>query len=151
MTDSLTMTDSLNQLLTTFYRAFSGEASLLEGVVTPDWEDIPLNPGQGPGPDGIKPLIEGISQSFANFHIVITDVIDARTPDGNGKVGVRGEMRGTHVGDMFGIPGTGKDVVVGIHEFHLVENGRLRRTWHQEDWLGFFYQVGQAPKIGGEQ
>lgn len=145
------MSDSLEQLLKIFYGAFSGDTSRLADVVTPDWDDIPLAPGQGPGPDGIKPLIENIGKSFDNFHIVINDIIDARGPNGNGKVGVRGEMRGKHVGDMFGIAGTGKDVVVSIHEFHEVEDGRLRRTWHQEDWLGFFFQVGNAPQIGGAE
>lgn len=26
-------------------------------------------------------------------------------------------------------------------------DGRLARTWHLEDWYGFFPQVGQAPAV----
>jgi len=140
--------DSLHQLVATFYRAFAGATELLDGVVTPDWEDIPLNPGQGPGPDGIKPMIKGIGQSFTDFEIVVHDVIDGRGADGNGKIGVRAEMRGTHTGALFGIPETGQAVRIPIHEFHDVRDGRLARTWHLEDWFGFFNQVGQAPRIG---
>jgi len=142
------MPKSLDQLIATFYRAFTGETDLLDEVVTPDWEDIPLNPGQGPGPDGIKPMIKGIGQSFTNFEIVVHDIVDGRNADGNGRIGVRGEMRGTHTGDIFGIPATGREVRVPIHEFHQVQDGRLTRTWHLEDWFGFFHQVGQAPQIG---
>jgi len=142
--------DSLNHLVETFYRAFSGDTDLLNEVVTPDWEDLPAAPGQPPGPDGIKPMIKGIGASLSNFKIVVNEVIDGRGKDGNGKIGVRGEMRGTHTGEMFGIPATGRDVVIPIHEFHEVTNGKLAKTWHLEDWMGFFQQVGQAPRIGEE-
>jgi len=141
------MPDSLQHIVETFYRAFSGDTDLLDGVVTPDWEDIPLGPGQQPGPDGIKPMIKGIGASFTDFHILVHDVIDGRAADGNGKIGVRAEMCGTHTGDMFGIPATGQAVHITIHEFHDIQGGRIARTWHLEDWFGFFNQVGQAPQI----
>lgn len=48
----------LHQLVATFNRAFSGDTDLLDGVVTPDWEDIPLNPGQGPGPAAPNPRLK---------------------------------------------------------------------------------------------
>jgi len=140
--------DPLHQRVATFYRAFSGGTDLLDGVVTPDWEHIPLNPGQGPGLDGIKPTIKGIGQSFTDFEIVVHDVIDGRGSDGNGKVGVRAEMRGTHTVALFGIAATGRAVSIPIHDVHDVHDGRLARTWHLEDWFGFFNQVGQAPHIG---
>jgi len=142
--------DPLQQLVETFYRAFSGDTDLLDGVVTPDWEDIPLGPGQAPGPAGIKPMIKGIGESFTGFEIVVHDVIDGRGEDGNGKIGVRAEMRGTHTGEIFGIPASGKTVSIPIHEFHDVHDGRLARTWHLEDWFGFFTQIGHAPVIGGD-
>jgi len=141
------MPDSLQHIVETFYRAFSGDTDLLDDVVTPDWEDIPLGPGQQPGPDGIKPMIKGIGASFTDFHILVHDVIDGRASDGNGKIGVRAEMCGTHTGDMFGIPATGQAVHITIHEFHDIQGGRIARTWHLEDWFGFFNQVGQAPQI----
>ena len=118
--------------------------------MTPDWEHIPLNPGQGPGPDGTKPTIKGIGQSFTDVEIVVHDVIAGRGSDGNGKGGVRAEMRGTHTGALFGIAATGRAASIPIHEFHDVHDvhaGRLARTWHPKDWYNFFNQVGQAPHI----
>ncbi len=73
------------------------------------------------------------------------DVIDGRGSGGNGKVGVRAEMRGTHTGALFGIAASGQAVSIPIHDVH---DGRLARTWHLEDWFGFFNQVVQAPHIG---
>ena len=40
-----------------FYQTFNtGQPDLLDQVLAPDWVDFPLNPGQGPGRDGFKPL-----------------------------------------------------------------------------------------------
>ena len=90
-------------------------------------------------------MTDGIRQSPTNFEIVVHDIVAGRDADGNGKIGVRGEMRGTHTGDMFGIPATGRAVRVPIHAFH---DARLTRTRPLEDWFGFFQHVGHALKLG---
>ncbi|WP_435590911.1 ester cyclase [Nocardia sp. bgisy118] len=131
-----------DELLATFYRAFSGEVDLLDTVLTPDWEDIPLAPGQAPGRDGIKPLIAAFSQAFAEVKVVIHAIVDGRDDNGDGLVGVRGEICGTHRGEWFGVPGSGREVHIPIHEFHEIAAGRIVRTWHLEDWFGWFQQVG---------
>lgn len=43
------MTRSIEDLLATFYEAFSGKPELLDDIVVDDWDDIPLGPGQAPG------------------------------------------------------------------------------------------------------
>ncbi len=77
----------------TFYQAFAGEPDLLDQVVEPDWQDIPLAPGQGPGPWGIKPLIRVFKEAFPDLAITVHDVI----ADGN-RIAVRAEITGTHAG-----------------------------------------------------
>jgi steroid delta-isomerase-like uncharacterized protein len=125
----------------TLYRAFSEKnPALVDGILADDWDDIPLGPGQQPGPEGIKPIIKSFGQAFPDVHIVIHDVV--QTP---GKVAVRAEITGTHLGEFFGIAATGRKVSVRLHEFHEIEHGRLKRTWHMEDWFGFFMQVGKFP------
>ncbi len=124
----------------TFYRAFSGEPDLLDQVVAPGWQDIPLAPGQGPGPEGIKPLIRAFKEAFPDLVITVHDVI----ADG-GRIGVRAEITGTHAGAWFGVPPSGRRFSVALHEFHRIENGRLTHTWHLEDWFGWLNQVGAWP------
>lgn len=140
----------IEDVVGTFYRAFSGRPDLLAGVVTSDWEDIPLGPDQAPGPEGVVPVIDGISRAFADFSITVHDLVDGRGEDGNGKIAVRAEMRGRHIGEMFGVQATGRTISVPIHEFHDVRDGRLARTWHLEDWFGFLRQTG-AVVVGGGQ
>jgi hypothetical protein len=49
------MSVSIDKLIGTFYEAASGKAELLGGVITDDWDDIPLGPGQEPGAPGPGP------------------------------------------------------------------------------------------------
>ena len=63
-----------------------------------------------------------------------------------GQVAVRAEITGTHLGELFGIAATGKQVSFRLHEFHALENGRVVTTWHMEDWFGLFLQLGQFPQ-----
>lgn len=124
----------------TFYRAFEGEPDLLDQVVTPDWQDIPLAPGQGPGRDGIKPMIRAFKAAIPDLAVTVHDMM------GEGdRIGVRAEMSGTHTGEWFGVAPTGKAFRVALHEFHRIENGRLTHTWHLEDWFGWLNQIGAWP------
>ncbi|MFF0591194.1 ester cyclase [Streptomyces sp. NPDC003781] len=135
------MTRTIEDLIGTFYAAFSGKPELLDDIIADDWDDIPLGPDQAPGRAGAAPLIKGVGEAFSDFCIVVHQIVDGRGPDGNGFVGVRGEMRGVHSGETFGVPATGREFQIRIHEFHELVEGRIVRTWHLEDWLGWFRQV----------
>jgi len=128
----------------TLYRAFSEQnPDLVDAVLAPDWDDIPLAPGQGPGPAGIKPIIRMLAAALPDVRITIHDTIQEP-----GKVGVRAEITGTHSGELFGIAPTGKKVSFRLHEFHAVKDGLITATWHLEDWFGLFLQLGQSPPQG---
>lgn len=128
----------------TLYRAFNEQApDLVDAVLAPDWDDIPLAPGQAAGPAGIKPIIRMLAAALPDLHIAIHDMVQQP-----GKAGVRAEITGTHSGALFGIAPTGKQVSFRLHEFHTLADGRLTTTWHMEDWFGLFLQLGQFPPQG---
>lgn len=128
----------------TLYRAFNEQnPDMVDAVLAPGWEDIPLAPGQAPGPAGIKPIIRMVAAAFPDVRIAIHDMVQEP-----GKVGVRAEISGTHLGELFGIAPTGKSVRFRLHEFHTVADGRVTTTWHMEDWFGLFQQLGQFPPLG---
>lgn len=125
----------------TFYRAFTEQnVDLVDAVLAPDWDDIPLAPGQVAGPEGIKTIIRTVAQAFPDVKITIHDMVQEP-----GRIGVRAEISGTHRGALFGIAPTGKAVSFRLHEFHTLESGRVTTTWHMEDWFGLFLQLGQFP------
>lgn len=125
----------------TLYRAFSEQnPDLVDAVLAPGWDDIPLAPGQASGPAGIKPIIRSMAAAFPDVHITIHDMLQQP-----GKIAVRAEISGTHLGELFGIAPTGKKVSFRLHEFHTLANGLVTTTWHMEDWFGLFLQLGQFP------
>lgn len=125
------------------YDAFSlKNPDLIDAAVSADWQDIPLAPGQGPGPDGMKPVIRQVIAAFPDVRIVIHDMVQLP-----GKIAVRGEITGTHLGELFGIAPTGKAVSFRIHEFHHLDGQRITTTWHMEDWFGLFLQLGRFPSL----
>ena len=124
----------------TLYRAFSEQdPDLVDTILAPDWDDIPLAPGQPPGPAGIKPIIRMLAAALPDVHITIHDLLQEP-----GKTAVRAGISGTHLGELFGIAPTGKQVSFRLHEFHTLANGMIT-TWHMEDRFGLFLQLGQFP------
>ncbi|TWB20336.1 putative ester cyclase [Nitrospirillum amazonense] len=122
----------------TLYRAFSDhDPDLLDGALAPDWQDIPLAPGQAAGREGMKPLVHAFSAAFPDVRITIHELIGAP-----GRAAVRAEITGTHQGEWFGVAPTGVRFTIPIHEFHYVRDGRVTHTWHLEDWFGWLHQVG---------
>jgi predicted ester cyclase len=124
-----------------FYRAFSDKnPDLVDAVLAPTWDDIPLAPGQGPGPEGIKPIIRTFMQAFPDVQITVHEMIQEP-----GRIGVRAEITGTHRGEIFGIAPTGKKVSFRLHEFHALDGTHVTTTWHMEDWFALFLQLGKFP------
>lgn len=125
----------------TLYRAFNdNQPDLVDTVLAPGWDDIPLAPGQIAGPAGIKPIIASLAAALAGLQITIHDVVQEP-----GKVAVRAEISGTHQGELMGIAPTGKHVQIRLHEFHTLTDGLISTTWHMEDWFGMFMQLGRFP------
>jgi hypothetical protein len=136
------VTRSIDDLIETFYRGLSGDVSVLDGVMAPDWADNP--PGPASGRDKIERLVAEINRAFSQFAIVVQMIVDGRGEDGNGMVGVRGEIRGVHEEEWLGVPATGRAVRIRIHEFHEIADGLIVRSWGLEDWFGWLRQVGVA-------
>ena len=135
------LTVAQKRSLETFYQAFCDKnPSLLDQAVTSDWQDIPLSPGQGPGPEGFKPLMQMFFTAFPDLQIIVDDVVAQP-----GRAGVRARMVATHCGEIFGLQPTGKPVSVALHEFHHFDGDRITHTWHLEDWFGMLHQIGAWP------
>jgi len=54
---------------------------------------------------------------------------------------VRGEGSGTPSGAFLGIPASGKNFKIMAIDVHTVEAGKIKRTYHVEDWAGAMRQL----------
>jgi len=57
------------------------------------------------------------------------------------RVIVRGEATGTPTGEFLGVPHAGKSFRLMSIDVHTLENGKLARSYHVEDWLGATRQL----------
>jgi predicted ester cyclase len=121
--------------------------SVADELIGPDFIDHD-NPGQMPGPEGVK---QGAVKNAAEFATAWGDLgytLDELIAEGD-KVVARGRWSGTHQGDVktpFGtMPGTGKQVTVKAISIFRIADGKLAEQWSMPDDLGFFQQVGAIP------
>ena len=67
------------------------------------------------------------------------------------KVVTRWRARGTHQGELMGIPPSGNPVEVTGITIHRIEGGKVVETWANYDALGMMQQVGAVPEPGQAQ
>jgi steroid delta-isomerase-like uncharacterized protein len=119
------------QVTRLWYDAFTRhDAALLGRILGEDWIDIPSPPEQQKGPEVGKKLLSQLTTSFPDFKVLAEDVIQ----EGN-KVVVRSHITATQKGVFMGVPASGRSISIQAVDIHEVQDGRIARTWHTEDWM----------------
>jgi steroid delta-isomerase-like uncharacterized protein len=91
------------------------------------------------GPEGMAETVS-VYQQGVDGHWGIEEIFS--TAD---KVVVRWTGTGTHVGEVNGIPPTGKAIAVDAISVHRMAEGKIAETWEVWDTLGFLQQLGVVP------
>jgi steroid delta-isomerase-like uncharacterized protein len=127
-----------------FYEAGNKQnRAVVEELIAPNWVwHGPLPPGFSPDRAGGLRAMTVYWTAFPDGHVTIEDLI----AEGD-KVVLRGTFRGTHQGDLMGIPPTGKQVSFTAIEIDRIEDGKLVETWEGRDDLGFLQQLGVIPQM----
>jgi steroid delta-isomerase-like uncharacterized protein len=109
-------------------------------IIHPDFFDHTNPPSMQHGIDGHKAIIRLFKAAFPDEKWVIQDMI----AEGD-KVVARVVCRGTHLGDFFGIPATGKQIeMTGVHILRIAD-GKIAEHWGNNDDLGLMRQLGVVP------
>ncbi|NWF69178.1 MAG: ester cyclase [Chloroflexi bacterium] len=90
-------------------------------------------------------LIRGMSASFPDFQMTIEDLI----AEGD-KVVNHMTMRGTHLGEFFGHPPTGKPVLAGGISIYTIRDGKIVTMASENNILILYQQLGITPVIEQE-
>ena len=96
-------------------------------------------------------VILGLSALYLLLFAAFPDIqytVEALLAEGD-KVVVRWTARGTHTGELMGIPPTGKQVTVTGVNIGRVANGRIVEEWGEFDMMGMMQQLGVVPTPGG--
>ena len=98
--------------------------------------------GLSPDLAGLKQLYTAPLTAFPDAHLVVEDLI----AEGD-KVVHRATLRGTHQGDLLGIPPTGKVVTVTGIYISRFAGGKCVEEWRNVDDLGLMQQLGVIPQL----
>ena len=124
--------------------ATRGNLAIVDELVAPEFVfHNPADPAVGGGPEGVRRWLEGNRDAFPDFKFTIEDQI----AEGS-KVVSRLTGRGTHQGEAFGVPATGKPVTITAIFIDEVAGGKLVGHWDEADILGVMQQVGALPTPG---
>jgi steroid delta-isomerase-like uncharacterized protein len=117
-----------------------GDVAVAERIIHPDFFDHTNPPGMQRGLAGHKAIVALFRAAFPDQWWQIEDLI----AEGD-KVVARTTMRGTHLGDFFGIPPTGRAVTLpGVHVMRIAD-GKVIEHWGSNDDLGLMRQLGVIP------
>ena len=102
-----------------------------------------IMPNMPSGLDGAKAVHQKTLIGMPDWHTEIQDLVAE-----NDKVVARVLMTGTHTGDFYGIPATGKHVeFTGVFIVRIAD-GKIVEHWGEEDSYGLLLQLGMKLKAG---
>ena len=118
-----------------------GNIGLVDELLAPDYVNhSPGMPDQPTGPEGVKAVVAMFRSGMPDLRVVIDDMIAE-----DDKVAVRYTIEGTHEGDLFGIPPTGRRVSIESFTVERVSDGKIREHWRITDSLNMMQQLGAIP------
>ena len=103
--------------------------------------DPSLPPELQQGLAAYKQILGGFLTAFSDLRCTVEDLL----AEGN-KVVARVTVRGTHDGELMGMPPSGRRVDFSLIGIHRIADGRIAEGWVVFDALGMLRQVGAIPE-----
>ncbi len=97
----------------------------------------PTSPEPLRGPSGYMEVLRMMRSGFPDIQWAVEDMVIE-----NDIVAIRFTLQGTHQGDFFGIPATGKSIKVNAMNFYYFQEGQIIKEYGQPDIFGLLQQIG---------
>jgi steroid delta-isomerase-like uncharacterized protein len=122
-----------------FHQLFNqGKVELVPELLHPDYVNgSPGSPELPRGRDGVAIVVKALRAAFPDLEYEIEDLVI-----GADAVAVRTTLRGTHRGDFFGLPATGKTVEVSQMTIEHFKDGKIVAHHRVTDELALQRQLG---------
>jgi steroid delta-isomerase-like uncharacterized protein len=116
----------------------TGNLALADQIVATNYvNQDPTAPMPEPGRAGFKQLVTQYRTAFPDLQCTVDEIIDA-----GDRVVTRWTTRGTHKGDLMGIPPTGKKIIFTGISINRVSNDQVVEHTTNWDALGLLRQLG---------
>ena len=134
-------TEENKQLLCRFVEEWNrGNREGVYALFAQDYVDHTPQPGQAPGVEGLRQALGRIFDAFPDSQLTLERLV----AEGD-MVADFGVLTGTHKGNLFGTPSTGKKVAIHYLDIHRFKDGKIVEAWHLEDLLTALRQIGAIP------
>lgn len=119
-----------------------GNVAFIDEVVASNYvvHDPNSPEGMSGGVEGAKRFVEMYRSTFPDIQITVEDLV----AEGD-KVVTRWTARGTHQGELMGIPPSSNRVEVTGISIDRIEGGKFVESWSNYDVLGMMQQIGAIP------
>ena len=120
-----------------------GDLAALDELCAPDFVNHSA-------PLGVLPAREVLAQLTLLFRRAFPDgrmAIEEMLAEGD-RVVTRKTFRGTHRGELMGLPATGRRVEIGLIDIVRLDGGQVVEHWNAVDNLGMLQQLGAIPAPG---
>jgi steroid delta-isomerase-like uncharacterized protein len=127
-----------------FFDAWNArDLDVFDEIIAPDAQDHdPQNPFHDmPGPAGARRGAEMYHAAFSDSRLQVHEQI----AEGDYVV-TRWTGKGTHDGELMGVPATGKWVEIEGISIDRFADGRIVESWESFDALGMMQQLGAVPE-----
>ena len=140
---TITQLSGAKQLVEDFIQALftNGDLEAVDRYLDPAFvnHDPPF-PGAPQGPEGMRLAATIYRQALPDWHSEVEQLVAE-----DDIVVERFTASGTHLGDLLGVPGTGRTIILrGVNIFR-VNGDKIVERWGQLDELGLLRQLGLAP------
>ncbi len=117
----------------------AGDLEAVESIFAQDVVDHNAFPGQAPGREGIEQTLVAYRTAFPDLALTNDDIVV-----GSDRVVLRWTARGTHEGELMGIPASGAEVTMTGIDILRVEDGKVVERWGEFNGLELMQQIGAA-------
>ena len=136
------MSDQNKELVRRAARALGEDdfAAVAQEVFHPEFVNHEAAEARPDGPAGMIETASWLRETFGNPTLEVQDIV----AEGD-RVVVRVLCKGTHVGELMGIPPTGRSFEVQQFHEYRIQDGQIAEHWACRDDLGMMRQLGVIP------
>jgi steroid delta-isomerase-like uncharacterized protein len=121
-----------------------GNLGVVDEIVASDYVlHDPTLPEEIRGPEGVKGFVQMYRSAYPDTDITVEEQI----AEGDDVV-TRWTGRGTHQGELLGVPPSGNRVEVAGITIDRISGGKFAESWTNYDALGMLQQIGAIPPPG---
>jgi steroid delta-isomerase-like uncharacterized protein len=117
-----------------------GRIDLVEEFIAENYVEHVAGRSDRTGSELIRQAVTDTRSAYPDFRLSIDDFV----AEGD-RVAARWSMTGTHEGDFYDIPPTGKKVSQSGTAFYRLEKGQIAEIWFLADMMGLMQQLGVVP------